>query len=199
MPQAGKRFSLDEFDLEPIRSYLKSLGYDIDPRSLADAPEQRPSALCYLVAGDRLLMLRRKKEPFSEHWTAPGGKLEPGETPVEAIRREMMEETGLRVDGLTLRAVCSELGGEAYDWLLFIFRARDFEGEVGPSDEGELRWLPLDELDAWPLPEVDRKIVRYVLDDEGPYFLRVVYTPDHHVGELEVKKLADVAKGVRQP
>jgi len=196
MPQGSKRFSLDTFDVEPIRSYLEDLGYSIDPRALADAPEQRPSTLCYLVKDGRLLMLRRRKEPFSNHWTAPGGKLEAGETPAQAVVREMREETGLAVSGLTLRAVCSERGGEAYDWLLFVFRATDCEGTIQPSDEGELRWLPLDELDRFLLPEVDRKIMQYVLDDEsGPRFLRVVYAPDHSVLEFEVKDLADVSAG----
>lgn len=193
MPQIGKRFSLDTFDLEPIRSYLETLGYNLDPRSLADVPEQRPSTLCYLVVNDRLLMLRRRKEPFSNHWTAPGGKLEPGETPLEAIQREMKEETGLHVSGLTLRAICSERGGEAYDWLLFVFMATAFQGEVEPSDEGELKWLPIAELDRWPLPDVDRKIMQYVLDGKGPYFLRVVYTPDRLVGEFEVTTLAELS------
>jgi len=194
LPPLGKRCSLDDFDLEPIRSYLDTLGYDIDPRTLVDVPEQRPSTLCYLVVDERLLMLRRRKEPFSNLWTAPGGKLEPGETPLEAIVREVWEETGLKVSGLSLRAICSERGGEAYDWLLFVFRATACEGEVKASDEGELRWLPIAELDQWPLPDVDRKIMRYVLDDQGPYFLRVVYTPDHLVGEFEVRPLAE---GVR--
>src|SRR5690606_23787766 len=137
---------------------LEGLGYAVDPRRLAEAPSQRPSTLCYLVVDGRLLMLRRRKEPFSGHWTAPGGKIEPGETPLEAVVREMKEETGLSVSGLTLRAVCSERGGEWYDWLLFVFRASGCEGELRQSDEGELRWLPLDQLDRWPLPDVDRRI-----------------------------------------
>lgn len=196
MPPTGRRFSLDAMDLEPIRTYLEGLGYKIDPRALADVPEQRPSTLCYLVKGDRLLMLRRRKEPFSNHWTAPGGKLEPGETPLAAIVREMREETGLSVSDLTLRAICSERGGEWYDWLLFVFRAGVCDGELRPSDEGELRWLPVAELDQWPLPEIDRKIMRYVLDEQGgPYFMRVVYSPDHLVDEFDVRALDELIPG----
>jgi len=179
-------------DAPEIRRFLKELGYPVDPGRLVDRPDQLPSTLCYLVDSDRLLMLRRKKEPFADHWTAPGGKIKPGETPRDAIEREMREETGLSVSDLTLKAVCSETGGANYNWLLFIFRAHGYRGRLRAGGEGELRWLPLDELDAWRLPDVDRRIMPLILDDAGgPYFIRVVYNEDHSVARFEPRPLAE--------
>src|SRR5690606_3577188 len=87
--------------VERVREYLAGIGYPVDPSALIEKEGQRLSTLCYLNDGERLLMLRRRKEPFSMHWTAPGGKIEPGETPEEAIVREMHEETGLSVRDLS--------------------------------------------------------------------------------------------------
>lgn len=176
--------------LEPIRRYLAELGYAVDPLDFIERPEQRLSTLCYLLVDEHLLMLRRRKEPFSNHWTAPGGKIEDGENPAEAIVREVREETNLTVHQPELKAICSEIGADEYNWLLFIFACRSYEGELVASDEGELRWLPLAQIDQWPLPDIDRHILRYVLDDEPtPYAMRVVYTPDHRVASFDVRSL----------
>lgn len=182
---------VSRFDAPEIRRFLEGQGYPVDFDKLAVRPDQLPSTLCYLVVSDRLLMLRRKKEPFSGHWTAPGGKIRPGESPLDAIRREMKEETGLEIIEPRLKAVCSETGDTHYNWLLFIFRAHRYTGELVESDEGELRWLSLDDLEHQRLPDVDRRILRFVLDDAPePYYFRVVYDEEHNVAELEQAPLA---------
>lgn len=186
---AKDSIGLTEAKVRPIEMYLKDLGYSIDPRDLVVSNSQRPSALCYLADSGRLLMLKRRKEPFSQHWTAPGGKLEDGETPQEAVVREVWEETGFTVEKPQLRVICSESSHPQdvdYNWLLFVFRADSYSGELIQSDEGELRWLPIDELHQWNLPEVDRRIMEFALNDElGPQYVKVEYTPDHQVKHLE--------------
>lgn len=183
------------FDAPEIRRYLHELGYPVDPNQLVDRPDQLPSTLCYLVDSDRLLMLRRKKEPFSGHWTAPGGKIKPGESPLDAVVREMNEETGLHIVEPRLKVVCSETGETHYNWLLFIFRAHRYTGEIVASDEGELKWLPLDQLDHQRLPDVDRHILPFVLDDAvEPSYVRVVYDEEHNVAEFHRSALASYCR-----
>ncbi len=114
---------VSDIDAPAIRRFLEEIGYPVDPGRLVERPDQLPSTLCYLVVDGRLLMLRREKEPFAHHWTAPGGKIQPGETPRQAIEREVREETGLSIVEPKLKAICSETGGPDYNWLLFIFRA----------------------------------------------------------------------------
>jgi len=179
------------FDPAPIQAYLAELGYPLDPARLVESERQIPSALCYVRHNGHVLMLKRLKEPFAGHWTAPGGKLKQGERPVDAVIREMKEETGLTVSGLELKLVCSETGADRYyNWLLFVFTAREFQGELIPCDEGELRWVPLEDLKRFRLPDIDRKILHYVLEESGaPRFMRVAYAADHTVASLDVEPL----------
>ena len=57
-------------------------------------------------AAGRLLLIRRGHEPGAGLWTLPGGRIEPSETDQQAVAREILEETGLRV-------TCGRLVGEA--------------------------------------------------------------------------------------
>jgi 8-oxo-dGTP pyrophosphatase MutT (NUDIX family) len=58
-------------------------------------------ATAYVVRGDKTLLLKHRKLGM---WLPPGGHVEPGETPDEAVRREVREETGLEIDFVEPRA-----------------------------------------------------------------------------------------------
>lgn len=142
----------------------------------ADPEKQRLSALCYIEYGDRVLLLQRKKPPFEGYWTAPGGKLLPGEDPRTAIRREVFEETGLTLHAPRLRLVASETGPEHYNWLLFFFRATPVTDGVADNmlhgsrhtAEGLLDWLPVAELEAARLPGVEKLLLPHIFGEFGP-------------------------------
>lgn len=51
--------------------------------------------ICFCVVEDKVLLMRRKKEPYTNMWNGLGGKIENGETPKEAVIRELMEEADL--------------------------------------------------------------------------------------------------------
>jgi ADP-ribose pyrophosphatase YjhB (NUDIX family) len=100
----------------------------------------------------RLLLVRRGTEPAKGFWSVPGGRVEPGETAVQAVVREVAEETGLRVVP-TGRAGTVERtgpGGVVYD--LEDFYAR-LEPDVDPArvragdDAAEAGWFTLDEVE----------------------------------------------------
>lgn len=185
-----------------VDRFLAEEGLALRCRDLFVDPErQRLSALCYVEHEGRVLMLRRYKEPFAGHWTAPGGKLLPGEDPREAVLREVREEAALDLDRPELRLACSETGeGAAYNWVLFVFRARPVVAGVpaellaGPrkTAEGLLDWLPVERLADCRIPDVDRRLLRYILapPDEPPYFVRIRYGPDHGVADMQVEPLA---------
>ena len=96
---------------------------------------------------DELLLVKRGREPAVGEWSVPGGRVEPGEVLMEAVTRELYEETGLH-------GVCGRLVG----WVERISEDRhfvilDFEatvtGDLDPdpgSDASEARWWPVSEV-----------------------------------------------------
>lgn len=104
------------------------------------------------VDADRLLMIRRGREPAAGAWSLPGGRVEPGELLAEAVVRELLEETG--VEG-----VCGELvgwverfwGDDHYVILDFRVEVLAPSEPVAGDDAAEARWVPLDEVAELPV------------------------------------------------
>jgi len=137
-------------------------------------PDLRLCTLTYVVSGDCVLLIHRRREPHRGLWVAPGGKLEPGESPHEGAVREILEETGLRIQLPELRGVITEVSARPdYQWLLFLFRAdrREASGEVCASDEGELAWCPFDRMPDLPMPQSDETWWRHCVSLDGGLFV----------------------------
>jgi ADP-ribose pyrophosphatase YjhB (NUDIX family) len=137
-------------------------------------PDLRLCTLTYVVNGDCVLLIHRRREPHRGLWVAPGGKLEPGESPHEGAVREILEETGLRIELPELRGVITEISARPdYQWLLFLFRAdrREASGEARASDEGELVWCPFDRMPSLPMPESDAAWWRHCVSLDGGLFV----------------------------
>jgi ADP-ribose pyrophosphatase YjhB (NUDIX family) len=112
-------------------------------------PKPTASALC-LDADGRVLLARRSIEPFLGAWDLPGGFVEEGEHPLDALRRELREETSLEVDPLDFFGVwIDRYGGEstAQSTLNLVWTAQPVAGRPEPADDvAELRWFARDEL-----------------------------------------------------
>jgi 8-oxo-dGTP diphosphatase len=112
-----------------------------------------------IVEGGRVLACARADQGAAvPRWEFPGGKLEHGESEVEALLREIDEELGVRVE------VGRRIGGDVPvrgDWaLLRVYLARLADGEVPqPLEHEELRWLGPDELDSVDWMPADAPIV----------------------------------------
>jgi len=100
----------------------------------------------------RVLLARRRPEPFAGHWDIPGGFLEEGEHPVDGMRRELREETGLEVEPVQfLGTWIDRYGGDstAEATLNMYWTARIVAGEPEPDDDvTELGWFAPNELPA---------------------------------------------------
>ncbi len=126
-----------------------------------------PAVLVYVRRGDEVLLMRRRKEPNLGLWIAPGGKVEPDESPYDAARRELREETGLTAGRLTLRGLITEISPYPHwRWMLFVFVTDDAQGEVDfRCDEGDLAWVKVDAYlnDALPIPQADAIFAPHIL------------------------------------
>jgi ADP-ribose pyrophosphatase YjhB (NUDIX family) len=106
-----------------------------------DNPSATASAL--VVHEGRLLVTRRAREPFAGWLDLPGGFIEPGEHPEQAVRRELLEETGLRVEVGSLAGIFTDVyAEEGIATLNLFYDARVPGGEAKPNDDvSEILWL----------------------------------------------------------
>jgi mutator protein MutT len=111
-------------------------------------PWPRPAAIAVVLRGERFLLVRRSHRPDAGKWGFPGGKIELGETVIEAALRELGEETGIEalpVDILTSIDVIRRDGrGTLHHYILVAVLCRWQSGEgVADDDAEEAAWFDL--------------------------------------------------------
>lgn len=136
------------------------------------------ATLGYILSTDKsqVLMVHRNKRPDDMHYgkyNGLGGKLEPNETVVEGMRREILEESGLIADQPLLRGTISwpGFGKNEEAWFGFIFRIESWHGQAhNGNHEGTLEWVPLSSILELPLWPSDKLFLPMVFDaDPRPF------------------------------
>lgn len=98
----------------------------------------------------RILLIRRKNDPFAGCWAFPGGFVDEGETLEQAARRELQEETGLTTPDLDQLFTAGDPGRDPRGWtvsVLHLARVRPTDAKaVAADDAAEVSWHRLDEL-----------------------------------------------------
>lgn len=102
------------------------------------------TVLCLIHRGQELLLQNRVKEDW-KGYALPGGHVEPGESFVDAVVREMREETGLTVRHPKLCGV-KQFPIENGRYLVLLFETEEFEGTLHSSEEGQMIWIPRGDL-----------------------------------------------------
>ncbi len=125
------------------------------------------ATLCFVVQKQHILLIKKKRGLGAGLFTAPGGKLDPGETPLEASLRECQEELCIRphaqqcygkldfhfLDGLKLRC--------------YVFRADSYEGISKETDEAIPVWYSLNEIPYHAMWEDDVHWLPYLINRQG--------------------------------
>ena len=107
------------------------------------------TVLCLISNGNKVLLQNRIKDDW-KGYTLPGGHVEPGESFVDAVIREMKEETGLEISNPKLVGVKQfPIKDGKYEngrYIVFLFKTCEFVGNVISSDEGQMEWVEKSEL-----------------------------------------------------
>jgi 8-oxo-dGTP diphosphatase len=108
--------------------------------------------ICTREVRPRVLLIKRKKDPFVSRWALPGGFVDEGESLSDAARRELKEETGVAVEELEQLYTAGDPGRDPRGWTVSVaFLARGDAKKLkakAADDAADVGWFPLDELPA---------------------------------------------------
>ena len=135
-----------------------------EARNISHGSRQYPSRPflgvgALVFSEDRLLLVERGQEPLKGYWSLPGGILETGETLIQGIRREVLEETGLDVEPLSIFEVFERImpdgeGKTEYHYVLIDYLCRPVGGSLqAASDVSRAIWVSQPELAQYRLTE----------------------------------------------
>lgn len=119
---------------------------------------------------NRILLAERGKEPLKGWWSLPGGVLETGETLVDGIRREVLEETGLDVEPVELAEVFERImpdgkGRAEYHYVLIDYICRVKGGEArAATDVSALAWATRKQLAGYKLTQGTLPVIERAFD-----------------------------------
>jgi ADP-ribose pyrophosphatase YjhB (NUDIX family) len=114
----------------------------------------------------KVLLVKRGRAPSEGLWSIPGGKVQPGEPLAQAVAREILEETGVRIDvgGLAWHFEFidhDESGAVRYHYVVLDYYGSYLGGEPrGGDDAAEARWVGYDELASLALNASSREALQ---------------------------------------
>lgn len=124
-------------------------------------------AACALIDIDRRVLIcqRPQGKQLAGLWEFPGGKLEAGETPEQALIRELDEELGIQVTQACLAPfVFASHSYDSFHLLMPLYLCRRWSGFVRAREHEALAWVKPDKLGDYPMPPADAPLVAYLRD-----------------------------------
>jgi len=123
---------------------------------------QKVTAGLLVREGRVLIALRKAGKHMGRKWEFPGGKIQPGESPEECLRRELAEELDIeaRIGGLVGTARYSN---GIVDLEILLYRAEYLSGSFTLHDHEELAWVKPGQLESYDLADSDRELARQAI------------------------------------
>ncbi len=203
IPKIKRNIARDEEVNEALKEQgflvLRYWGFEIEKRSeeiaeqIAAIVKRRKKAfsdarhveelttLVYVEKGDSYLLLHRIKEEGDVNagkWIGLGGHLEEGETPLDCVKREIKEESGLLVKKARYLGKIDFLNAKYPTERMYLYKVTSFEGEVGECDEGVLEFVEKERMYSLPMWEGDRAFLPYLEENKPPFYMLLTYEGD---------------------
>lgn len=122
---------------------------------------------CALIDADNRILLAQRPvgKSLAGLWEFPGGKLEQGETPEQALIRELSEELSITVkqDCLSPLTFASHTY-EKFHLLMPLYICRRYQGIPRGAEGQNLKWVKAADLDQYPMPDADKPLVPILKD-----------------------------------
>lgn len=122
--------------------------------------------MCMIYDDAGNILVQDRKDPDWPGITFPGGHVEPGESFVESVIREVREETGLTIENPVL---CGSKQFQTRDdarYVVLFYKANRFSGELRSSDEGEVFWIPRNTLTDYTIANDFEDMLRVFESDD---------------------------------
>ena len=109
--------------------------------------------MCMIYDDKGNILVQDRKNPNWPGITFPGGHVEPGESFVRSVIREIKEETGLDIQNPQLCGIKQFQDYQNNRYIVLFFKTAQFSGELKSSDEGKVFWIPRNTLEQYTLIE----------------------------------------------
>ena len=121
--------------------------------------------LCMVFDHKGNILVQDRKDPSWPGICFPGGHVEPGESFVESVIREVWEETGLTIENPRLCGTKQFQTSHGERYVVFFYKTDRFSGELRASDEGEVFWISRNELNRYTLVPDFESMLKVFEDD----------------------------------
>lgn len=129
--------------------------------------------MCMVYDNQGNILVQDRLDPDWPGVTFPGGHVEPGESFTKAVIREVWEETGLTIEHPRLCGLKQFPEEDGTRYIVMLYKANQFSGELRSSREGNVFWIKRGELENYPLPvSFDQMICVFEDDSLGEQYVR---------------------------
>ena len=126
--------------------------------------------MCMIYDGTKVLVQEKVDDDYCGI-TFPGGHVEKGESFTDAVIREVLEETGLKISSPRLCGIKDWTNDDGSRYMVLFYKTDKFEGELSSSEEGDVHWIELEKMKKSNLAEgMDKMLEVFLSEDLSEYF-----------------------------